>query len=57
MVIGLNGQEITKVPPAINLKLACKTIQLEWLDGMAIVFNFPLKEVPDTEDVTLSDGE
>ena len=38
-----NGQEITNVPTAGAIRFACWNFSLEWLDGMPVVFNFPLK--------------
>ena len=58
VVIGPNGQEMTNVAPALSIRFLCKNLNLEWMDGMPVVFNFPLKELPEKEalEVTLSDG-
>merc|ERR1719370_1371922 len=58
VVMGPDGKEITNVAPASIIGLACKNLDLEWMDGMPMVFNFPLKDTPDKEafEVKLSDG-
>lgn len=58
VVMGVDGKEITNAAPARTLRFACKNPDLEWMDGMPIVFNFPLKDTPDKEafEVKLSDG-
>ena len=48
VVIGPDGNEMTNVVPALNIRVACRSLGLQWLDGMPVVFNMPLKEVPDT---------
>lgn len=52
-----NGR--TNVADSKSLNLACFTFQsLKWLDGMPVVFNYPLDKTPDPEaiQVELSDG-
>ena len=58
VVEGPDGKEITNVASATAIRFACGNIHLSWLDGMPIVFNFPLKELPPNEavEVSLSDG-
>jgi len=58
VVEGPDGVEVTNVASAARIRFACKNIHLSWLDGMPIVFNFPLKELPAKEaiEVSLSDG-
>jgi len=58
VVTGPDGTEITNVAPAAIIRFACNNFGLEWLDGMPVVFNFPLKDSPDRKsfEVTLSDG-
>lgn len=58
VVEGPDGKEITNVASANGIRFVCKNYQLSWLDGMPIVFNFPLKELPSKEavEVSLSDG-
>lgn len=58
VVIGPNGEEITNVPPAQAIRIACRNPHLQWLDGMPVVFNFPLKNTPSNEaiEITLTDG-
>merc|ERR1719318_1511479 len=57
VVMGPDGKEITNAAPARNMRLACKNQDLEWMDGMPMVFNFPFKDTPDKEafEVKLSD--
>jgi len=58
VVKGPDGKETTNVASATAIRFACKNIHLSWLDGMPIVFNFPLKDLPANEavEVMLSDG-
>jgi len=58
VVIGPDGKEITNVPDAAGIRFQCKNNDLQWLDGLPIVFNFPLKEIPPNAafEVTLNDG-
>jgi len=58
IVRGTDGKEVTNVAAAAGIRLLCRNLKLEWLDGMPVVFNLPLKELPDKKalEVTLSDG-
>ena len=50
----------TNVASQMRLKLPCKNIfgSFQWLDGMPLVFNYPLETTPKTDDIELelSDG-
>ena len=58
VVKGPDGHYVHNVPSAFMIRAACRNLHLEWLDGMPVVFNFPLKETPNNMaiEVTLSDG-
>lgn len=59
VVTGPTGQKITNVVNAFRLKVACGIFFSEsWLDGMPVVFNYPLTVIPDIKafELTLSDN-
>ena len=49
VVMGPGGKEITNVAMATSLKFACGQPfgTFEWLDGIPVVFNYPLVTAPD----------